>query len=458
MSPTTIVKSSPRALSGLRERRGSLLALRPSHLALAYVAIVAATELRYKPRGSVGALPDAVDAQAIFELAVLGGVVVWLANAVLRPGASRRLASLRGIGPSSRVLVGVTVMVLVSGFLFAPFIRSAVRAAEFAVLTILTVVSFHRLRELPGGLHDFWLWARRWFWALAGLATLLTLFIRPLSTQLAALMRTHPRYAWMAILPIPTGGMLGLALLMALGAYLAIRDEPLQGSSLRRSLVVATALAGIVLLAATKARGATLALLAGMGILSLLAPRGRRRSLATLGAWAVAVVVASGLLDAQLTRVLVRGQTEEQLISLSDRARVFDLAWDFFWARPLFGHGYGAVASLFPPYIPWAGDGHNVAVEVAISFGALGLAAFGLLLVVIAGLLLRALGTRSRQSRCLAAEACGLFAFLLPMSMVTESFAGRPGFQTVMLMWLVLMADSLWADHAVTFSGEERHP
>jgi O-antigen ligase len=253
----------------------------------------------------------------------------------------------------------------------------------------------------------------------------------------------------MAAHPIASAGILGLGLLMAAGAFFAVTDRRIV--SRRHVVVVASVLLAVLaLLTATKARGALLGMAGGIGVLAVTTPSLRKQRIGLLLVFVLVLLPLLGVGDQALTRTLIRDQSLEQLTSLSQRTELFEAAWPLVLQRPFFGHGFLATASAFTDLFPWAGEGHNVLLESAYSFGLVGTLAFVVLWVQIGLGIARALRSRLVAIRHLAGEMAALAAFILLLSVVGDSFAGIPGFETVSMMWLALMSDLLRRHRALT--------
>jgi len=405
--------------------------------------LIAAAELKIRTRSLDSALEGAIDAQVIIELAAWGLVMAWVVSATLRLKGHRNALSFRHLGPALKALIVVSVIVFVSS-LYAPSVRSIVKGAEFAGLTALTVFAYHTLRnEAMDATTEFWLWTRRSVWIMTGAALALTLLLFfPISSLFASLTQTQLRFQIMEAHPIASAGILSLALLMVAGSYFSLFDPWLDHR--RRGVVLGSAaLVVLVLITATKARGALLGLVGGVGVLTMTTASLRKRRVGLVLVFLLLMLPLLGIGDQALTRTLIRNQSIEQLTSLSDRTLLFEAAWPLVLQQPFFGHGFLAAASSFPDLFPWAGEGHNVFLESAYSFGLVGTLAFVVLLIQIGRQLGGALRSRVPAEKHLANEMAAVGVFILMLSVVGDSFAGIPGFETISLMWLALMSDLL---------------
>lgn len=424
-----------------RPRLADGLGPTPRNLAVAFVVLIGAWELKFRRRDLEEALAGGVDAQVVTELVLWGLVVAWVILTTMRRRPQDSLLSLRSLGPALRAVLAVTALVIVTS-LYAPSVRSVVKAVEFGGLTLLTVFAFNVLRKTDQGTGVWWVSLRRAVWVMAVLATLLTfLFFFPVGEFLASFTQTHIRFGWMTVHPIATAGMLSLALLMQAGAFLGRPDPMLAQRGLRFQLLAATST--LILITTTKARGAFLGCTAGIATMAALTGDRHRRRLAALAVWGMIALPLLGVGDQALERTLIRNQSVDQLMTLSERTILIERAWPMVLERPWFGHGYLATASALTEIFPWAGEGHNVLLEAAFNFGLLGVILFLILWVQIGRQLLKAVRFGDPDTRPLAIEAVAVAIFLLLLSVIGDSFAGIPGFETVGLMWLALMSDLL---------------
>ncbi|HUP68294.1 MAG TPA: O-antigen ligase family protein [Acidimicrobiales bacterium] len=200
--------------------------------------------------------------------------------------------------------------------------------------------------------------------------------------------------------PNHLGGFLAVMLPIGVGLLALWRDRRI------RAVISAIAVAGLLALVQTTARGAWLATVAGLGVLGLLSlPAIRRKP-------AVVVAVAGALLVA----TLAAGVLLEPTRGIADKvASALDLSGDSsasqrveFWKaaarmandRPLAGIGPDVYGSIFPAYqggkLATIYDGmslnngpHNVFMDKLAALGYPGLAVFVVLLAMATGLACR---------------------------------------------------------------------
>jgi O-antigen ligase len=212
----------------------------------------------------------------------------------------------------------------------------------------------------------------------------------------------------------------------------------------------------VLLLVATRSRGALFATLAGVLVLVVLTPYRRHR--------AFSLVTLLGLLAVGLANVgvnavgafLARGQSGAQLQQLNGRLEIFEVGVELIGQRPLFGHGYLAGRTVFYDRIWWhPGEAHNVLLEIAVSMGLVGLCVFLALVLTVAGRLLLFRRRPPRPGPGAAAvadiglacrEALAVLVFVLVNGMVAESFIS-PGYEAAALVLAIVLADCSWVAH-----------
>ena len=136
-----------------------------------------------------------------------------------------------------------------------------------------------------------------------------------------------------------------------------------------------------------------------------------------------------------------RGQTTEQVLSLSQRTDLIDIGMVYFRDQPVFGHGYMIPGTLLRTHFFWAGHAHNVALEIAMGMGIVGIVAF--LAVVL--LSIRGLWAAWRfppgPLRGIGAEGAAILVLVLFLGVISDGFGGPVGFEVAGLVLVVLIAD-----------------
>ncbi len=248
----------------------------------------------------------------------------------------------------------------------------------------------------------------------------------------------------MEIHPIDTAGLLGVTVLALIGMYLGLPERFVRRRWVQIASVGVVAMS-LGLMVLTRSRGPTIAAAAGVLVLIALTPRRLHRKVALV---MTAVIVAAALAyfssatgASQLEGFVNRGQTTEQILSLSQRTELFEIGMGYVAERPIFGHGYLIPGTLLSTHYVWAGHAHNLVLEIIMALGIVGLLIFtALVAIVIRGLVL---GLRSRHGRQtgLPAEGAALLALLLVQGVISDSFGGPVGWEVGSLMLCVLISD-----------------
>lgn len=416
---------SPRALPGVTAFLFLVLALVP--------------ETKWSLRDPGAALSGIPDAQNLTELALYGAIAAWIGWHLIRGVADGRYRP-QTLGLAVLALLLATIVVVASGFT-ALSVRSLSRAVQYGIMTGMVLVIWWESVDDDRFFLEFWLQVRRGFVTFALLATVVTAVFPAFNGSVDDF--GVQRYGWMRIHPIVTAGIIGLTLIMLVGAVFGLPDGLLR----RRVYALAagaTAVILILLLFLTKSRGATAATLAALIVLLVLSRNRRYRRFALLGMAALAGVallyfgLESG--SQQLESFVNRGQTTEQVLSLSQRTELFDIGLDYFRDQPVFGHGYMIPGALLRTHFFWAGHAHNVALEIAIGMGIVGITAFlAVVLVSIRGLW--AWRVASGALRGIGAEGAAILVLLLVQGVISDGFGGPVGFEVAGLVLVVLIAD-----------------
>jgi O-antigen ligase len=412
----------------------------PALLGIIVAILALSPQLKMRIRDAATAFDGSVDLQVMVELALWISIGAWV-GVILAKGLAARAYSLATLGgPLRLVLIFVCLVLLTAAVSFS--IRSVIRSIQFLVLAMTILLISGEARRNPEFFPAMWIWFRRIFVATIVLSMVISAVIPIWEPHIDV--DGFARYRWFAVHPIPVSGMTGVAILMLMGTKLGLPDRTV--GRVWRLLAILAVPALAVALVATRTRGGLLAFVAGSLVLLALAPRGPAKRIGTM---ALGVIIL-GLTMALATpagqdvaeRVLTRGQTTEQITSLSQRTELMAIAGDLFVEKPLFGHGYIMAGPIFTTYFPWAGDGHNVLVEIAVDMGIAGLVAFLALLAVSIVAFVRA--WRSRRSatlRSVAPEIAAVFVLTLLMGVISPGIGGHVGYEAVSFLLFVTFAD-----------------
>jgi O-antigen ligase len=407
---------------------------------VAFVLLIAASEVKFRLRSPQAALHSSVDTQVAIELLLWGAVGLWVlrrrAPGFLRssggPGRPRTRMSPRS-GSALQALRGVTVLAVVSS-LYGGLNVAVVRAFQIGVLvefTVLTALVLHR-------------WPQAWEALLRGLRAALVVLIMAMTA--VSLFISPPfydpgthvrRYRWLQMHPNATASVLGLTVVVLSAELIPrlIRQEPVFAH--RPGLVVAVLLSGTLLLM-TRSRGAAAGVVVAVLLMAAVNAHRRLRLTiaATLAAGMCVIVLDPRLL---LSSAVTRGQTVSDLTGLSGRSAIFSVASHLVAQRPIQGYGYLATRGIFLTRIPWAGESHNFLVEILVSTGLVGLCVYANLLWRWHRDARSAHGLGDDETRSRVSLSVGLIAFILLFGFVDASFAGPPGVGPVTLCLAVLL-------------------
>jgi O-antigen ligase len=147
--------------------------------------------------------------------------------------------------------------------------------------------------------------------------------------------------------------------------------------------------------------------------------------------------------DNPIARTLFRGQTTDQLVSLTGRVALWEAAVPLFYERPALGYGYHGSRPILLRYAKWAGYAHNGFLQTLLDLGIIGtLLLWPALGWLILTSLIRPFHHRDRTA---AQEAfvLGTAVFLVLNSLTSESFTGTPGYEVLLLFACISVASHL---------------
>lgn len=412
-------------------------------LGVMMVTLVLVSTYKFRIRDAQLAIAGVADSEVLREVGVwmLIGIILGLSFLTARARGRRAGGKL---GPGLKALVAVT-LVIVASALGTASTRSVLRATQWVMLVAMTVLAYREIQRNPEYLQNLWVWIRRATWAgllVAAIATALNPFWGSLYSHWFNI----ARYRFFLTHPIPTASLLGFGLVLLAGTYLGAGDK-LASAPWGKIGRAALGLFLLYLMLRTKSRGAILALAAAGVVMLLMTPlRNRRRSavLAALaGAASLAVASQIDVTADRLSRVVFRNQSVEVLMSLNSRTELFDVGFDFFLDKPIFGWGYLTAGSHFLQFFDWAGEAHNAYLAILFSLGLIGAVAFAVLFFYLLRGIYRAATSSNLANRALAAEAGALTAFVLVDGMVGEGFAGPVSVHVLALMLALLLMDGV---------------
>jgi O-antigen ligase len=387
---------------------------------------------KFRMRDAEATLAGAADAQILMELglfAVIGAGVLaaWVA-----------LSDRRRFTRTEAILMAYTAIAVTSTLWSVAPALSLVRGAQLAVLAGLAIVSVRALP--PGGA----LWTACRAVAVYALACAAIALIVPAAAAPSMFAETR-RFAWFAMHPIDAGSLAAIGLL---GMAAAVMFRGWHGPTRVLGLPpMCYALALMVVLVMTNSRGPLLACAAGAGMLLLARVTAPVRiSLVLTGVSCVllymvfgadvrAALEAASRDNSALTQLLFRGQDADTVLELNGRMELWQDLAPAISAHALTGYGYQASRAVILDAAAWAAYAHNALLQALLDLGLVGtLALLALIAIGLSGAAKATLAPRTR------ATLAALVVFLAVNSIATESFAGAPGIETLVLFVCALSA------------------
>lgn len=236
-----------------------------------------------------------------------------------------------------------------------------IRSSQLVVLAILVAVSAGVWTQ---GERSFGRdWSRIWltYLAIAGVMSVAA-FIWP-NWQ-------SGRWAWPGLHTGTTSEYIAIGAM----AMLSMRLEHGWELSRRfRRLVPLLFVVSLVLLMLTITRSSLFGFLAGAFLIVWTGSRIRSdRRLVLVGGLIAAVVAGVAWFSESLVEYLLRGQTIDQFYTFTGRTDLWAFALSELNESPLLGFGYGAGRVVLIDEFFWAGTGHNLWIEAALSVGLIG--------------------------------------------------------------------------------------
>jgi O-antigen ligase len=179
------------------------------------------------------------------------------------------------------------------------------------------------------------------------------------------------------------------------------------------------------------------------------------------------VVVSSGFLQSVVQRsvgsdnvvvqFLTRGNDFRYLSTLGGRVLLWQGIVDLFLERPWIGWGYSASRGLLPRIQEWASYSHNALAQTLLDVGIVG--SLPLWLALFRALfkdLWRARWTGEEGSA--RAFVFGALLMLTVLSIVSETFAGPPGYELLLVFTCILVSSRVRVSPASRLSGTAPTP
>jgi O-antigen ligase len=401
---------------------------RPRLAIAAAYAVVLVAGTKFRMRDADATLDGALDLQIIAELVFYAIVGAGVAALCWSYDLLRQLTK-----TEKTILAYAALATLATAWSAAPAL-TCVRAAQLVTIALLAIASI-RLLGASSSLWTACVSVAVYVLVCATLAATAP-FAAPAYESIEAY-----RFSWFSTHPIDAGTFAAIGALGLLSASLLTRRRLLGIPP----LFYVAALGAVLVL--TNSRGPLLACLAGAGVLVLLQVEARTRTALVLtGGTLAGACVAFGpdLMrwfsqlanqDTAITRLLFRGETADTVLELNGRLDLWDALRPSIVAHPLLGVGYQASRAIVLDYASWAAYAHNALLQTVLDLGIVGtMALLSILLIAFSGVV------RGRQDQWTRATTGALLVFLVLNSISTESFAGAPGFETLLLFICALCA------------------
>lgn len=249
-----------------------------------------------------------------------------------------------------------------------------IRSSQLVVLAVLIAVSAGVWSEGERSMERDW--TRIWltYLAVAGVATVAA-FLWP-NWQ-------SGRWSWPGLHTGTTSEYIAIGA-MAMLSMMVERGWEVP-RKLRRVLPLFFVVA-LVLLMLTVTRSSLFGFVAGSFLIVWTGSRIRSdRRLVLVGGLIAAVVAGVAWFSQSLVEYLLRGQTVDQFYTFTGRTDLWAFALSELNESPLLGFGYGAARVVLIDEFFWAGTGHNLWIEAALSVGVLGAVLLTVVLLWSAG-------------------------------------------------------------------------
>lgn len=394
------------------------------------ILLVAGT--KFRTRDADASLAGVLDAQILLEIGLFAVIGVGLLGAWLATRDGRRASR-------AEVVIGLyAALALLSTLWSAAPALTFVRATQLAIVGGVAILGVRVLAPA----------ASLWFASRAAAAHVV------LCSSLAAVFPWAAgtfyysegfRFSWFAMHPIDAGTLAAIAALGAASLVIFGGSRHVPARLGVRAPLLVLALVAILLL--TSSRGPLIGFIAAAGVLWLMRihPAFRLSAGIVAVSLALAAVVFApdlrGWLDSlasqnsAVSRAFFRGQTADTVLELNGRLGLWDDVKPAIVAQLLTGYGYQASRSVLLDAAPWAAYAHNAFLQTVLDLGVAGTVALVLLLAIgLSAAFQRALDPWTR------ATIAALMVFLALNSISTESFAGPPTFETLLLFICALCA------------------
>jgi O-antigen ligase len=413
------------------------------------VMLVLLAGIKFRDRDTFATLHGVIDSQVAYELCLYGLVLLIAVRGMLllRPQAFQ-------LPPLGAAFATYVALALLSALWSPNLLLTIVRAGQLAILFTYAAVAIpllgpHRMLRVFGA---------SLIWYVLICASLASLF--PFADGTRVLLGGWVRrFSWFKVHPIAAGSAAACASLFALALTLFTRRTRYWWTLGLPLWLYLLPLVGIMM--ATHSRGPLFAFLFAAFLLVIRkylvgtrpALTSDRLLLGLLGiGMALATAAITGRGQYRFQYIFLRGQTTEEFVHLTGRTSLWDLAFDFIVARPVFGQGFSAARDALIRVVHWGGSTHNGLLESLFSLGIVGTALLWIpALVLLGSSFLRLMKTEPTAAAGFAFVASGM-VFLLLNSVTDMGFAGHTSYEALML-FLLALAHSAYARQADRMSA-----
>jgi hypothetical protein len=409
----------------------------PRRAILASVVLLLAAGTKFRLRDAAASLEGQVDAQILFELAAFAVIGAGALAALI---ASWTRARLQGV---ELLIAAYVPIALLSGLWSEAPTLTFVRGVQ---LMIIAMVAIAAVRMLGPSL------ALRFPCAAAGVYTMGCAALAAMFPWAAAVYESREdrfRFAWFAKHTNEDGTLAAIA---ARGLIAAVWWPRADASRAGRAAWPYGALAcgAIGVLVLTNSRGPILAFAAALAVMAFVRlPARIRPAIAVAGSVPVLLLLTAGsdliawliqltMRDGALAQFLLQGQTAEDVLGMNGRMDLWYAVRPELAAHGVLGYGYQASRSVLLEAAYWTpAYAHNALLQSLLDLGIAGtLPLFALVGVALSSV------WRSNLAPGVRGTAAAITVFLVLNSISTESFAGAPGFDVLMLCLCALAAVS----------------
>jgi O-antigen ligase len=403
---------------------------RPALMTSYFLLALAGTKFRL--RSPTDALSGEIDWQIGLELALYASVGLIVVMSAVSAQMRRR-----SLAPAELLLVGFALLALTSTlWSIAPALTFA-RAFQMAIVCGVALMSVRLLGPAD---------------AVRSASTAFVAYVLGCAAIAAFLGQgIDPdkifRFSWFAVHPLTAASSAALAALLVLGRNLFAEHR--RPSWQRRMLSWMVLLSLSVVLILTNTRGPLLAFVAAAGLVMWKVLRsGLARGIvaativfvlmvALFGESVGTLIERAGGTNSFVVQRIFRGGDMESLRGLNGRVEVWEAALPLIADQPLFGYGYHGSRAFLYSKIPWASYAHSAYVQSLLDFGIVGaLLIWGVFGSAFVTLVSRPFGAVTGKAWCDAALT-GVAAYIVIVSVSSESFVATPGYEALLVFILV---------------------